>query len=149
MWTSRPHPDVRACLVLTLLYFLEKISSTVERNILWKILEEAADDTYLPVVQSLFADYRGNSRWPLTCSINSSNDIYRDFINRIQFRILDHPSSIEARLWAWTNIDDEHCDFPKLIDKGKQLCIEFDRNANTLWEKAFERILASNKQRKL
>lgn len=149
LWTSRPHPDVRASLVLTLLYFLENISSTTERNIIWKILEEAADDVYLPVVQSLFADYRGSSHWPLTRSINSSNEIYQNFVNRIQFRILDHPSSSEARLWAWTNIDDEHCDISKLIGKGKQLCIQFNRNANMLWEKAFQQILATHKQRKM
>ncbi|CAF4384352.1 unnamed protein product, partial [Rotaria magnacalcarata] len=121
LWDSRPHEDVRACLILTLLNFINKLQSNEDKTFVWKILEEAADDNYLPVVQSLFSAHRGSSRWPLSRLITSSDDNFQAFINRIQFRILDHPTSLEARLWAWTNIDCEHCDVQKLIEKVKQL----------------------------
>ncbi|CAF3902890.1 unnamed protein product [Rotaria sordida] len=149
LWDSRPHPDVRACLILTLLNFIDKLHSNDEKIIIWKILEEAADDNYLPVVQSLFSAHRGSSRWPLSRLENSSDNIFQIFINRIQFRILDHPTSLEARLWAWSNINYEHCDIPKLIEKSKQLCIQFDKAANTLWEKAFNQIILSYRQKKI
>ncbi|CAF3999697.1 unnamed protein product, partial [Rotaria sp. Silwood1] len=115
LWDSRPHQDVRACLILTLLNFIDKLHSNDEKTIVWKILEEAADDNYLPVVQSLFSAQRGSSRWPLSRLINSSENIFQTFINRIQFRILNHPTSLEARLWAWSNIDYMQCDTQKLI----------------------------------
>lgn len=149
LWTSRPHQDVRACLIFTLLYFLEKIPPNDEEKILWKILEDATDDQYLPVIQSLFPDYRGDPHWPLTRLINISNELFERFVNEIQFRVLDHPTSLEIRLWAWSNIDDEHCDFQKLLEKAQQLCTQFNRAANTLWENAFQRILSSHKQRKM
>ena len=120
-----------------------------DETIIWKILEEAADDDYLPVVQSLFAANRGNSRWPLTRLKNSSDNIFQIFVNRIQFKILDHPTSLEARSWAWSNIDYEYCDINKLIEKAQQLCIQFDKNANTLWKKAFEKIISFYKQQKM
>ncbi|CAM4750560.1 unnamed protein product [Rotaria magnacalcarata] len=149
LWDSRPHEDVRACLILTLLNFINKLQSNEDKTFVWKILEEAADDNYLPVVQSLFSAHRGSSRWPLSRLITSSDDNFQAFINRIQFRILDHPTSLEARLWAWTNIDCEHCDVQKLIEKVKQLCIQFDKNANTLWESAFNKIISYYKQQKI
>ncbi len=149
LWDSRPHQDVRACLILTLLHFIDKLNSDDEKTIVWKILEEAADDNYLPVIQSLFSADRGSSRWPLSRLINSPDNIFQIFINRIQFRILDHPTSLEARLWAWSNIDYEHCDSQKLIEKGTKLCIQFDKDANTLWEKAFNQIISFYKQKKM
>ncbi|CAF3633173.1 unnamed protein product [Rotaria sp. Silwood1] len=149
LWDSRPHQDVRACLILTLLNFIDKLHSNDEKTIVWKILEEAADDNYLPVVQSLFSAQRGSSRWPLSRLINSSENIFQTFINRIQFRILNHPTSLEARLWAWSNIDYMHCDTQKLIEKSKQLCIQFDKNANILWEIAFNQIISCYKQQKI
>jgi hypothetical protein len=149
LWDSHPHQDVRACLILTLLHFIGKSNSNDDQTIIWKILEEAADDDYLPVVQSLFDAHRGTSRWPLSPLRNSSDQIFQTFINRIQFRILNHPTSLEARLWAWSNIDYEHCDSQKLIEKGKQLCIQFDKDANTLWVNAFNKIISSYKQQKM
>ncbi|CAF3289844.1 unnamed protein product [Rotaria sp. Silwood2] len=149
LWDSRPHPDVRACLILTLLNFIDKLHSNDEKTVVWKILEEAADDNYLPVVQSLFSAHRGTSRWPLSRLINSPDNIFQTFINRIQFKILDHPTLLEARLWAWSNIDYEHCDTQKLIEKSKQLCIQFDKDANTLWENAFSQIILSYKRQKI
>lgn len=147
LWTSRPHQDVRACLIFTLLYFLEKMPDQDDEKILWEILQQAADDPYLLVVQSLFANCPRNAHWPLTRLITMSKETFQKFINEIQFRILDHPTSLEARLWAWSNIDDEHCDFQKLSDKGQRLCTQFHRDANTLWENAFQRILSSHQQR--
>ncbi|CAF4677768.1 unnamed protein product, partial [Rotaria socialis] len=58
LWDSRPHEDVRACLILTLLNFINKLQSKEDKTLVWKILEEAADDNYLPVVQSLFSAHR-------------------------------------------------------------------------------------------
>ena len=134
---------------MTLLNFIDKLHSDDEKTIMWKILEESADDHYLPVVQSLFSNYRGSTRWPLSRLINSSETIFQMFINRIQFRILDHPTSLEARLWAWSNIDSAHCDSQKLIEKSKVLCIQFDQNAKTLWESAFNQLIVLYKQQKL
>ncbi|CAF4744611.1 unnamed protein product, partial [Rotaria socialis] len=131
------------------LNFINKLQSKEDKTLVWKILEEAADDNYLPVVQSLFSAHRGSSRWPLSRLITSSDDNFQTFINRIQFRILDHPTSLEARLWAWANIDCEHCDVQNLIEKVKQLCVQFDKNANTLWENAFNKIISYYKQQKI
>jgi hypothetical protein len=149
LWDSRPHEDVRVCLILTLLNFIDKLNLNDDKIIIWKIFEEAADDNYLPVVQSLFCDYRGNSRWPLSRLRNSSNNIFQTFIDRIQFRILDHPTSLEARLWAWSNIDYEYCDSQKLIEKAQQLCSQFDKNANALWENAFKKIISCYQYQKM
>ena len=118
-------------------------------SIIWKILEQAADDEYLPVVQSLFAAHRGESRWPLSKLKNSSNNLFETFVNRIQFKILDHPTSLEARSWAWSNVEYEHCQTSVLIEKARLLCIQFDKNANNLWENAFEKIILSYKQQKM
>jgi hypothetical protein len=57
------------------------------------------------MIKSLFAGYRRSSPWPFSRFINSSDNIFHEFINRIQFRILDHPTSSEARLWASPNIN--------------------------------------------
>lgn len=146
LWSNRPHQDVRACLILTLLNFMDKLDSNEDKAIVWKILEEAADDNYLPVVQSLFSALRGSTRWPLSRSINSSDEIFRTFVNRIQLKVLDHPTSLEARLWAWSNIDAEYCDSQILMDKCKQLCIQFDKSANNLWETAFNKVISFFKQ---
>ncbi len=149
LWDSRPHQDVRACLILTLLHFINKFNSNTDQTIIWKILEEAADDDYLPVVESVFSAYRGSSRWPLSRLTNSSDNIFQTFINRIQFKILDHPTSLEARSWAWSNIDYEHCNTEKLIEKARQLCIQFNKDAYTLWGIAFDKIISLYKQNKM
>ncbi|CAF3895413.1 unnamed protein product, partial [Adineta steineri] len=141
------------------LHFIGKTSSVEDENIIWEILEEAAGDDYLPVVQILFADQRrksfrrrkssrGKSSWPLTKLKNSSENLFKTFINRVQLKVLDHPTSLEARLLAWSNIDYEHCDKNKLIEKGQEICAQFDKDGNTLWEKAFEKILSIYKQEK-
>ncbi|UJR08041.1 hypothetical protein I4U23_012318 [Adineta vaga] len=142
LWNSRLHPDVRACLILTLLYFMDKLHSEEEKTTVWKILEEAANDDYLPAIQCLFSASRGNSRWPLSKLMDTSNKIFQIFVDRIQFKILDHPTSLEARLWAWTNIESEHCNTQKLMEKSIQLCTEFNKEANTLWGAAFDLTIA-------
>ncbi|CAF3971219.1 unnamed protein product [Adineta steineri] len=149
LWDSRPHPDIRACLILTLLQFIDKVHSNDDKIIIWKILEEAADDNYLPVVQTLFPEYRGSSRWPLSRSIYSSDDTFELFINRIQFKVLDHPTSLEARLWAWTNINYKKYNSERLIEKSKQLCVQFDKNANILWETAFNQLILCYKHHQI
>ncbi|CAF1164464.1 unnamed protein product [Adineta ricciae] len=141
LWKSRLHPDVRACLILTLLYFVDRLHSDEVKQVVWKILDEAADDNYLPVIESLFEAGRGNSRWPLAKSMDNSEEIFRTFVNRIQFKILDHPTSLEARLYAWTNISSEHCEAEKFIAKGIKLCLEFTKEAKTLWKAAFKHIM--------
>ncbi len=70
-------------------------------------------------------------------------------MNRIQFEVLDHPTSLEARSWAWSNIEYEHCDTKKLIEKAQRLAIQFDKDANHLWQNAFETIISSYKQNKM
>jgi len=62
---------------------------------------------------------------------------------------LDHPTSLEARSWAWSNIDYEHCDTEKLIEKARQLCIEFNKDAYTLWKIALDKIISLYKQNKM
>ena len=125
LWDSRPHQDVRACLVSTILRLMGKVHSQDEQTVLWKILDEAAEDTYLPVIQSLFAV-----------------DLFQTLVSRIQCRILEHPTSLQARLWAWTNIDHKYCDRQQLVDKAVRLCAQFDREANTLWKAAFTLVVS-------
>jgi hypothetical protein len=149
LWDSRPHQDVRACIVLTLLNFVAKLNSNSDQTILWNILREAAYDDYLPVVQSLFAAHRGITGWPLTQLKNTSDKIYKRFVNEIQFKILDHPKSLEARKWAWSNIDHEHCDTNQLITKAQQLFIQFDKDANILWTSAFTKIISFYQQQQM
>ncbi|CAF4099371.1 unnamed protein product [Adineta steineri] len=90
----------------------------------------------------------GKSSWSLTKLKNSSENLFKTFINRVQLKVLDHPTLLEARLLAWSNIDYEHCDKNKLIEKGQEICTQFDKDGNTLWEKAFEKILSIYKQEK-
>ncbi|CAF1192166.1 unnamed protein product [Rotaria sordida] len=149
LWDSHPHQDVRACLILTLLHFIGKSNLNDDNIIIWQILEQAAYDDYLPVVQSLFAAHRGKSRWPLSQLKDSSNNIFETFVNQIQFMILDHPTSLEARSFAWSNIEYEYCHTSKLIEKAQHLFIQFDKNANTLWENAFEKVIACYKQQNI
>ena len=149
IWDSHPHQDVRTCLILTLLHFIGKSNSSDDEIIIWNILEEAANDDYLPVIDTLFAASRGITRWPLTHLKDSSNQIFQQFVNRIQIKILDHPTSLQARSLAWSSIDYEHCHINKLIEKAQQLCIQFDKDANTLWIKAFHHIIQSYKQQQM
>ncbi|CAF4196166.1 unnamed protein product, partial [Rotaria magnacalcarata] len=105
---------------------------------IWQILEQAAEDDYLIIVHSLFAFHqehrrrrlprskRGTSCWPLTRWKNLSNPLYEEFINRIQLKVLDHPTSLNARSWAWENMEYEHCDINEVFDKAQKLCIQFD-----------------------
>lgn len=113
---------------------------------MWTILEQAAQDDYLPVIKSLFSADRGEQRWPLSKLKSMSKDLFKIFVNRIQFKVLDHPTLLEARLWAWSNIEYEYCDINKLIEKVQFLCIQFDKNANTLWKQAFEKIIFSYRE---
>ena len=117
--------------------------------IIWEILEEAAEDDYLPVVQCLFAAHRGYSRWALSKLRSSSNKIFQLFVNRIQAKVLDHQTSLEARSWAWNNIDYQHCNSEMLIAKAQQICFQFDKDSNTLWESAFKKILLSYQLNKM
>ena len=148
-WQSRPHQDVRACLILTLLHFIDKLQSDEEKTVLWDILEQATTDPYLPVIQSLFSAFRGNSRGPLNRLRNTSSSIYQTFVNRIQYRILEHPTSLEARTYAWQNIDHKYCLSKDLIEKGQQLTLQFDKEGNTLWEIAFRQIILFAQERKM
>jgi hypothetical protein len=149
LWDSRPHQDVRECLVLTLLQFLNKSNLNDDETIIWTILEQVANEEYFPVIQSLFDINPERSHWPLARLRSSANPIYKTFVNKIQFKILDHPTSTEARLWAWTYIDHEHCDTNRLVDKAQQLCIQFDKLGNQLWKRAFEKILLCYKQKRM
>ncbi|CAF4099527.1 unnamed protein product, partial [Adineta steineri] len=160
IWNNHPHQDVRACPILTLLHFIGKTSSNENENIIWKILEAAAEDNYLPVVQTLFADQQGKScrslgeikyssetifeeaseddgppivpelfaaRQRKSCSPliklkNSSEKVFETFINRIKFK--------------------------KLYEKVQEECAHFNKEGNTLWEQAFEKMILIYKEEK-
>ncbi|CAF3513550.1 unnamed protein product [Rotaria socialis] len=162
LWDSHPHQDLRACLILILLHFVgnHNNSDDIDKAI-WQILEQAAEDDYLIIVQSLFAFHqkhsrrrlprskRGTSCWPLTRWKNLSNPLYEEFVNRIQLKVLDHPTSLNARSWAWDNIEYEHCDINKVFDKAQKLCIQFDETGNKLWEQAFNKIILLYRENKI
>ncbi|CAF3137068.1 unnamed protein product [Rotaria sp. Silwood2] len=120
LWDRYPHQDVRTCL-----------------------------DDYLPVVRALFAADRGDSRWLLTELKNSSNNLFEIFVNQIQFKILDHQTSLEACSYAWLNLEYNYCHTTALTEKARNLCIQFDKNANILWEKAFATMVSFYKQQKI
>ncbi|CAF0890845.1 unnamed protein product [Adineta steineri] len=148
IWNNHPHQDVRVCLILSLFHFIGKTCSDEDENIIWGILEEAAKDEYLPVVQKLFINPLEKSRCQLSKLKNSSEETFERFVKEIQFKVLSHPTSLEARLLAWSNIDYEYCDKNKLVEKGQEECAQFDIEGNTLWEKAFEKIISIYKQEK-
>ncbi|CAF4775310.1 unnamed protein product, partial [Rotaria sp. Silwood2] len=133
LWDSHPHQDIRACLILILLHFIGKSHSNDDNNIIWNILEQAAYDEYLPVVENLFVSYRGYSRWPLSKLKYSSKNLFETFVNQIQFKILDHPRLLEARTYAWSYLEYEYCHTNELINKAQNLCIQFDKDGNVLW----------------
>ncbi|CAF4322735.1 unnamed protein product, partial [Adineta steineri] len=152
------HQHLHTSIILTLLNFLGKTFSDEDENIIWGILEEAAKDEYLPVIQALFAAQRGISRRSrfskgksgsqLSKLKSSSEETFERFVKKIQFKVLDHPTSLEARLWAWSNIDYKHCDMKKLYEKAQEECAHFDKEGNTLWEQAFEKMILIYKEEK-
>ena len=143
LWDSKPHPDIRACLITILMNFIRD----EEESVIWSILKEAAHDDYDPVVLSLCgADAKGIRR-PSRRLRASSNDL-RIFVQRIQMKMLDHPTSLTMRTWAWSLLDAEYCDIQLVENQARQLCIEFDKNANVLWKEAFQKILSFYKLKK-
>ncbi|CAF1367942.1 unnamed protein product [Rotaria sordida] len=100
LWNSHPHQDIRACLILTLFHFVGKSNSHDDYIIIWNILEQTAYDDHLPVVQSLFASHGGNSRCSLSKLKNSLKNLFETFVNQIQFKILGHPTLLEAHSYA-------------------------------------------------
>jgi len=143
LWDSRPHPDIRACLIMILLQFIHN-----NESIVWSILEEAAHDDYYPVILALFgANAKGICR-PSRGLKESSTSLIQLFVKRIQMKILDHPTSLSGRIWAWSLLDSEYCDINLLIDKARKLCIQFDKDANVLWKQAFTKIVSFYKQQK-
>ncbi|CAF4467932.1 unnamed protein product [Rotaria sp. Silwood2] len=145
LWDRHPHQDIRACLILILLYFIGKSHS----DIVWNILEQAAYDEYFPVVETLFVSYRGDSRWPLSKLKYSSKNLFENFVNQIQFKILDHPTLLEARSYAWSYLEYDYCCTNELINKAQSLCIRFDKDGNVLWSNAFQKIILFYKQKKI
>ncbi|CAF2403732.1 unnamed protein product [Rotaria sp. Silwood2] len=79
-------------------------------------------DDYLPVVRALFAADRGDSH---------------------------HQTSLEACSYAWLNLEYNYCHTTALTEKARNLCIQFDKNANILWEKAFATMVSFYKQQKI
>ena len=147
VWDSKPHPDIRACLITVLLNFIHDLNLTGEECVIWSILEEAAHDEYGPVVLALYdADAKGIRRPSRRLRASSSN--LRTFVQRIQMKILDHPTSLTSRIWAWSLLNAEYCDIDLVINKAQQLSIEFDKNANVLWKEAFQKILSFYKLKK-
>jgi hypothetical protein len=149
MWDSRPHPDIRACLIMILLQFIHESNMNNDKSfVVWSILEEAAYDDYYPVVLAIFgANEKGICR-PSRGLKDSSTNLLQTFVQRIQMKILDHPTSLSARIWAWSLLDGQYCHINIVIEKGRQLCIQFDKNANVLWKQAFKTILSFYKEQK-
>lgn len=149
-WEDNPHQDVRVCLIIILLNFISKINfddgNDDNADVAWDILKQAAKDSYLPVVQSLFEISRGTGRWPLYQLKVSSENIYKKFVNEIQTAILDPPSSLEARSYAWRYIDNDALDTDLLVGKAKEIITKFDKSSNVLWEITFDKILFLCKQ---
>ncbi|CAM4845478.1 unnamed protein product, partial [Rotaria magnacalcarata] len=128
LWDSHPHQDLRACLITVLSLFAFHQEHRRRR---------------LP------RSKRGTSCWPLTRWKNLSNPLYEEFINRIQLKVLDHPTSLNARSWAWENMEYEHCDINEVFDKAQKLCIQFDETGNKLWEQAFNKIILLYRENKI
>ncbi|CAF0914525.1 unnamed protein product [Adineta steineri] len=100
IWNNHPHQDVRVCLILSLFHFIGKTCSKENINIIWKILEKAAMDNYPPIIKSLFASPRRTSRSRSSKLKTSLKEIFERFVKEIQFKVLDHSTLLEARLWA-------------------------------------------------
>jgi hypothetical protein len=115
---------------------------------IWSILEEAAYDDYHPVILALFGANGKGIRRPARGLKDSSPNLLQIFAKRIQMKILDHPTSLTARIWAWSLLDGEYCNINVVIEKARQLCIQFDKNANVLWKEAFKKILSFYKLQK-
>lgn len=142
LWDSRPHPDIRSCLVMIILQFLNESNITDDESVIWSILEEAAHDDYHRVIYALFgANEKGISR-PSRGLKNSSSNLRRIFFKRIQMKILEHSTSLTALSWAWSSIDSDYCDIDLIKEKARQLCIQFDKNANFLWKQVFKKVLS-------
>jgi hypothetical protein len=148
LWDSRPHPDIRACLVMILLHFIHESNVNDDISEVWSILEQAAYDDYDPVVLALFGANEKGIRRPSRGLKDSSKTLLQTFAQRIQMKVLDHPMSLTARIWAWSLLDGEYCDINMITEKAHQLCIQFDKNANSLWKQAFEKILVFHKLQK-
>jgi ribosome-associated toxin RatA of RatAB toxin-antitoxin module len=148
LWESRPHPDIRACLIMILIQFLHESNLNNDQSIVWSILEEAAHDDYHPVIYALFgANEKGIYRSSRKLK-TISNNLLQIFVKRIQMKILDHPTSLTSRSWAWSLLNNEYCEINFVIDKAQQLCIRFDNDANILWKEAFKKIISFYKLQK-
>ena len=147
LWDTKPHPDIRTCIVTILIKFIHDRNFTGEESAIWSILEEAAHDEYDPAVLALCgADAKGihrQSRW-----LRASPSNLRIFVERIQMKMLDHPTSLTNRMWAWSQLDAEYCDINSVMNKARQLCIESDKDADRLWEGAFQKIMSFYKLKK-
>jgi len=148
LWDSRPHPDIRSCLVMILLQFIHESNVNNDESVIWSILEEAAYDDYHPVVLALFGANEKGIRRPSRGLKHSSTNLLQIFVKRIHMKILDHPTSLTGRIWAWSLLDSEYCDIDIVKEKARQLCIQFDKNANVLWKEAFKKLLSFYKLQK-
>ena len=148
LWDSRPHPDIRACLVMILLNFIHKLNVNDDESEVWSILEQAAYDDYDRVIYSLYGANEKGIRRQSRGIKDSSKNLLQIFVKRIQMKSLDHPTSLTARSWAWYLLDSDYCDIDLVIEKARQLCTQFDKNSNFLWKQAFEKILTFHKLQK-
>lgn len=139
-WHKKPHQDIRACLASILLHFFANAKTKEQIDSVWSILEEAADDEYKPVIETLFT-HEGNQTWPLLRLKKTANPIFEKFVNEIQFKILDHSKSLEFRSAAWMLIDCEFVDVNRLVKKTQDLSCLFDKNGNTLWDSALRLLM--------
>lgn len=142
-WEKKPHQDIRICLVILLLRFLAKSKLTnAHEQIIFHILEEAANEEYLPMINAFFTQPSEQQRWPLTVLKNCKDPLYEKFVRTIQWKILDHPTSLQARVLAWKNIDYHFVETDRFIEKIQQLALQFDKQGNALAIIAFGQSLS-------
>jgi hypothetical protein len=59
---------------------------------------------------------------------------------------LEHPTNLQAKVYAWSRVDYEHSDANKLFDKASSICVQFSKDANACWQAAFGKIIACHKR---
>ena len=147
-WLSKPHQDVRLCLVQILLRYIE---TNFENEKLWTIFEQAAVDEYIEVIASLvgvsLTERKYNRRGRYRLSTGSSlpirfNSHRKIYVERVQMKVLDHPTSLESRRIAWTSIMYQYLDDPSvLLTKAKDLCLTLNKDGKSLSSSAFEQMI--------
>lgn len=148
-WKKNLHDDVRASLLLILLHFIDKSHSKDEEILLWDLLEQSTKEEYSLLIQYLFGSNGNASQRILSKLKHSFPQLFHKYVNQIQFLVLDHPKSVELRSIAWTNIDYEFVQFDSFLQKGEELILQFNQQANHLWPMVFNQFISLFKQNQM